>query len=333
MKTKTMISTLTFTILCLSVIGLLAGCSSGETPVPESSPSPHPAELTAAVLETENAALSTQLAELNQPTPLPPSATPTQAPSRTPSPTISPTPGPTIAVPEGVEVVQHAAAPGYVFVFDPEEWQVENAEDPATNFLVNQNIRDCTVNIAPEESPGELLQYYPRIIGRQGWLVEGYEETTFYIHEDLKLELSTPEDDDCILAQAIILADVLTEDEFNGAPARTPAVQPTERPTPEGFTCEGALPSRLRVGDRVLIVAGTLWLRSEPRVDEETEIRFFQQYTPVEIILTGGPECADESIFWEVSVSELAEGGQTFTGWMAENNTDLYFLDIWYLGW
>ena len=91
--------------------------------------------------------------------------------------------------------------------------------------------------------------------------------------------------------------------------------------------------ARLQVGDRVLIIAGTLWLRSEPRVDEETEIRFFQQYTPVEIIVTGGPECVDESVFWEVSVSELGEGGETFTGWMAENGEEIYFLDIWYLGW
>lgn len=336
MKIKRIKRNFTFTILGVLAIFLLVACGETTTPTQETG-NPDPAESTVAALETENADLKTQVADSNQVTQEPPTAEPTQAatepPTSSPTVTISPTPGPTIAVPEDSQTATHETAQGYVFVFTAEEWTVENSTDPAVDFLVHAEFTDCTVNIAPETAPSELLQYYPRILGPQGWLVEGYEETTYYIHKDLKLELSISEDEDCILAQVDLLANVLTADEFNGAPARPPAVLPTQGPTPDGFTCEEALPSRLQVGDRVLIIAGTLWLRSEPLVDEETEIRFFQQYTPVEILVTGGPECVDDAVFWEVSVSELGEGGETFTGWMAENGGEIYFLDIWYLGW
>jgi hypothetical protein len=82
-----------------------------------------------------------------------------------------------------------------------------------------------------------------------------------------------------------------------------------------------------------MITAGFLWLRSEAKVDEATETKLYQQYAPAEIIITGGPVCADGFIFWEVQVTELGEGGETFTGWMAESGADAYYLDIWYLGW
>ena len=319
------------TILGVVLMFLLAACQPDTTPSPTSIPPTQSAQYTVAALETENAALSTQVAELSEPTSGPP--TPTQADTKTSIPSPTATPGPTITVPEGVTTTTHIEAPGYVFAFDPEVWTDDSAAVDSVNFLVHNEISGCTINLAPDSPPGELLQNYPRIIGRQGWLVEGYEETTFYIHKDLSLELSLSEDDDCILAQVDVLAGVVTEDEFGGSPARTPAVQPTQRPTPQGFTCEEALPPRLQTGDQALIIAGTLWLRSEPLVDEETEIRFFQQYSPVEIQIMDGPICVDDSIFWEVTVKENIEDGEIFTGWMAESGGEIYFLDLWYLGW
>ncbi|MCJ7660485.1 MAG: hypothetical protein MUO67_15160 [Anaerolineales bacterium] len=322
---------LTFTILGVVLIFFLAACQPETTPSPTSIPTTQSAQFTVAALETENADLSTQIAELSESTLEPPTAT--QAATKSPTAGATDTPGPTLSIPEGVTTTTHLEAQGYVFVFDPEVWVVESAETQSEDFLVHKEISNCTINLAPETPPGELLQYYPRILGRQGWLVEGYEEITYYTHKDLKLDLSVSEDEDCILAQVTVLAEVITEDEFDGAPARPPAVQPTQRSTPQGFTCDDALPSRLQVGDRALIIAGTLWLRSEPLIDEETEIRFFQQYTPVEIQVTDGPVCAEDSVFWEVTVTEIFEGGQTYTGWMAESSGEIYFLDIWYLGW
>jgi len=322
---------LAFTILGVVLIFFLAACRPDTTPSPTSIPTTQSAQFTVAALETENADLSTQIAELSESTLEPPTAT--QAATKSPTPSATDTPGPTLSIREGVTTTAHIEAPGYVFVFDPEVWVVESTETQSEDFLVHTEIRNCTINLAPEAAPGELLQYYPRILGRQGWLVEGYENITYYTHKDLKLDLSVSEDEDCILAQVTVLADVITEAEFNGAPARTPAVQPTQRSKPQDFTCDDALPSRLQVGDRALIIAGTLWLRSEPLIDEETEIRFFQQYTPVEIQVMDGPVCVEDSVFWEVTVTEIIEGGQTYTGWMAESSGEIYFLDIWYLGW
>ena len=327
---KNSIPLLIFTVM---VILLLAACQPAETPAGTATPGTHPAEATVAALQTENADLETQVAMVAEPTQELPPPTTKPTDTRTSTPRATNTPGPTLSIPEESQSILHEAAPGYVFIIDPEVWSAEEGTDPAVNFLVHNEISDCTINLASEPPPGELLQLYPRIIGRQGWLIEGYEENTFYIHQDLRLDLSINEDDDCILDQVTVLADVVTEDEFNGAPARTPAVQPTQRPAPEGFTCEDALDTRLAVGDRALIIAGTLWLRSEPRVDEETEIRFFQQYTPIEIQINNGPECVEESVFWEVTVSELGEGGETYTGWMAESGGEIYFVDVWYLGW
>ena len=77
--------------------------------------------------------------------------------------------------------------------------------------MIHSTVDDCTVNIAPADAPSELLQQYPQIFGLRSWLIEGYEENTFYIHKDLRLELSQNEDEDCIDAQATVLSkDILT---------------------------------------------------------------------------------------------------------------------------
>ena len=151
-------------------------------------------------------------------------------------------------------------------------------------------------------------------------------------HNDLRLELSITEDEDCTAAQETVLEELLTQEEYDGAPVSEAATRPTQRPTEEGFACQGTLPPRLAVGDRVFITAGFLWLRSEARVDESTEVKLYQQYAPIDITVTSGPVCADDFVFWEVTVVEPGEEGETFTGWMAEAGADLYYLDIWWTG-
>ena len=174
--------------------------------------------------------LETQVAALEETLQNPPTATATIFNTPTPSPTFSPTPGPTIAVPAGVLSTTHEAAPGYVFLADPETWIIGSTSAPAEDFLIYTEVNDCKINIAPVEAPGELLQYYPRILGLRSWLVEGYEEAEFYIHKELRLQPSISEDEDCIAAQDVVFSDVLTVDEFNGAPVTDAAVQPTQRP-------------------------------------------------------------------------------------------------------
>jgi hypothetical protein len=320
-------------ILGMLALSLLAACQEDATPTVYINPSPDPLQTTVAALADENARLSTQVAGLAETLQNQPSPTPTIEITDTPTPTLTPTPGPTISVPEDLLTVTHESAPGYVFIIDPETWTVGSTTAPADDFLIYTDANDCTVNIAPGTPPSDLLQYYPQIIGRRSWLIEGYEENTFYLHQDLRLELSITENEDCIAAQEGVLEELLTQEEFEGAPISDVAVRPTQRPTPEEFTCEETLPSRLAIGDRVLITAGFLWLRSEANVDEATEVKLYQQYAPAEITVTSGPICADNFVFWEVTVAEFGETGETYTGWMAEAGADQYFLDIWYLGW
>ena len=103
--------------------------------------------------------------------------------------------------------------------------------------------------------------------------------------------------------------------------------------TPDAFECENTLPPRLAVGDRALITAGFLWLRNEARVDKSTETKLYTQYAPAEITVTAGPVCADDFVFWEVTLREFGETGETYTGWMAESGAEEYYMDVWYLGW
>jgi len=319
------------------VVPVLAACQQDATPVPTESSGPDPIEVTIVALQDDNSRLSTQVAELSEAIKQQPTAT--QAPQATPTftltPSATPTPGPTVAVPEGLITATHELAPGYVFIVDPEIWSVENTEGTSNAFLANQDIEDCAIGVAPATAPAEavLLTYYPQLIAGSNWLVEGYDVSTYYIHKDLRLELSLSEDEGCIDAQQALLEDVITEAEYNGAPVSTPVVEPTRRPTLQGFTCGNALTPQLRVGDRVLIVAGFLWLREEAAVDDGNEVRLYQQYAPAEIRITEGPVCADGFVFWQVTITEFGEAGETFTGWMAESGSESYFLEEWFLDW
>ena len=262
-----------------------------------------------------------------------PSPTPTLQPTFTPPPTTAPTPGPTITVPEGLLTVTHAAAPNYVFAYDPAIWTVNDAADGTRDFLVNRNDVQCKVNLAAPPPEADVVTYYPEILGRRGWLVQQDAENTYYSHQNLTVQLLLNEDADCLAFQKTLLGDVYSLAEMNGAPAATPAVVPTQRPTPEGFVCQGALPPRLEEGDRVLVVAGFLWLRSEARVADETELKLFTRYPPAEIKISGAPVCVDKTVFFPVTVREFGPLGQILAGWMAESGNQVYFLDQWYLGW
>lgn len=322
-----------YAFLYLLLIGLLAACSSQPDEIPPAQPTQHPAVLTLAALEDENSALIakvTELAGLLEQTPEP---TATEMPTFTPPPTFSPTPGPTITVPEGLETVSHASAPGFIFSYDPALWRVNDAVDPTRDFLVNRNQAQCKVNIAPAPAAENLVTYYPEYLGRRGWLVQQDLDNTYLTHKDLTVQLLFNENADCLAFQEDLLAGVYSQAELSGAPAATPVATPTVRPTPGGFVCQGALPPRLEQGDRVLIITGALWLRSEARVDEETQLQLFTQSTPAEITVTGDPVCVEGVVYFPVSVQEFGPTGELLTGWMAESGNQTYYLDVWYLGW
>lgn len=333
MKTQSTWTAVRYAVLYLLLIGLLAACGSAPAESPGGPPTAHPAELTAAALQTKNAELIAQVTELAGLLEQTPEATATEQPTFTPPPTQSPTPGPTIAVPEGLETVSHASAPDFIFSYDPALWKVNDAVDPTRDFLVNRNQAQCKVNIAPAPAPEKLVTYYPEYIGRRGWLTQQDKASTYLTHRDLTVQLLYNENADCLAFQKDLLAGVYSLAELSGAPAATPVATPTLRPTPGNFVCKGALPPRLEQGDRVLIITGALWLRSEARVDEKTQLQLFTQFAPAEITVSGAPVCVEGVVYFPVNVQEFGPTGKLLNGWMAESGNETYYLDVWYLGW
>jgi len=284
---------------------------------------------TVQALEAEIVALKTGLAEAQQAPPtLPPTSTPIPVtPTETPTPTFI---GP-ITLPSGVVSVTNELAPGYVFVLDPEIWLVDESTTDDLLFLLNKEIGDCRVDIAGPPSTPVPDRYFYESMGGRYWVIREYEDNSNYELPEFSLSLSRIDDEDCLPAQEALLAAILAEEEYAGAPTQTAVATPSERPSiGGGFTCTGSLPVRLRVGDRALITAGFLWLRKEPKVEEATEIRIYGQYAPVLIEVVGGPACVEANIFWQVTVTELGEGGEQFSGYMAESDGENYYLDVWY---
>jgi hypothetical protein len=108
-----------------------------------------------------------------------------------------------------------------------------------------------------------------------------------------------------------------------------PVVTSTPRP-PLEFNCNSRTPL-LRVNDVAYVVAGSIWLRSEPRHSEDTLSKLLPKYAPYYISIDGGPTCDGDYVFWHVTVAELGEGGtEAMTGWMAEANGSEYFLENLY---
>lgn len=293
--------------------------------------SPNPAMATLQIVLTENAELSTQIANLVEAAANPP--------TETPSPTIPPTPTATatryvpLTIPDESVTVTHPAAANYVFPIDPNAWQVDQSAGDDNDFLMHKIVGNCRVDIAPPGEPSELVRQYTTILGRRNWLVQEYAENAYYSQSDVRLDLTGFDDEDCIDEQQALLEGLLSVSEFDGGPPATQVVEPTFRPPIDNFTCEGGLPPRLRSGDRAVIDAAFLWLRKEPETDETTEIKLYPQYGPVTIIVQGGPVCAESIVYWQVEVTELAGDREVYTGWMAESDGENYLLGVWNQNW
>lgn len=85
-------------------------------------------------------------------------------------------------------------------------------------------------------------------------------------------------------------------------------------------TCDGALPSRTRVGDRVTVVTepDPLRVRSEPQTGEIIELIYKGYQMPV----VGGPQCLNGIVWWQIELRDAR------LGWVAEGLDDEYFYDI-----
>lgn len=120
-------------------------------------------------------------------------------------------------------------------------------------------------------------------------------------------------------------------------PTLTPAtIPPTVTPTIDPILCEGALQTRLTVGEpaRVIITTGTLNLRSEPRIDEESDNRVCQLRNGRVVDVIDGPSCDGEGQRWYLIRSRDAVRCTLDTdeltiaeGWAVEESGDIYFLE------
>ena len=84
--------------------------------------------------------------------------------------------------------------------------------------------------------------------------------------------------------------------------------------------CPGAMPSRANVGDRAQVITDPdpTRARSAPVNGEILEL----MYKDYAFTITGGPECRDGIIWWQI---ELREGG---TAWVAEGLNGEYFFEV-----
>lgn len=84
--------------------------------------------------------------------------------------------------------------------------------------------------------------------------------------------------------------------------------------------CPNAMESTLKVGDVAIVVSDPdpLRARSEPATGEILELLYEGYQMPI----TGGPECIDGAVWWQV---ELREGD---TAWVAEGLDDERFIDV-----
>lgn len=121
-------------------------------------------------------------------------------------------------------------------------------------------------------------------------------------------------------------------------PEKSLSTIPTEKPIhtvssqklsptfiPTEFKCPGMPPSRVKVGDKVIICSiERLILREDPNMSG-TIVRYFNPGTKGEII--GGPECADQSTWWKVRINY---NNRLYEGWMKEGTDPKakYFLCV-----
>ncbi len=296
------------TILALVFIILASSCTS-----PAASPA-LPASTQATLPDAAAAPLLTVSPTLSPTAPQPPTAVPTPTLSGPPTQTVQP----------GFRAYEKAGVPDFVFIFNPKVWWQDDVDENA--ILKHNTIANCLIKQVPPVGPPLPERYYPKEIGSRRWWVSEYKKTALYSYHGQYLELSGYQDADCLAAQEAVLAGLVAAGEFYGGLTATPIPTDTPRPPLAGFTCAGPPPTRLRRGDYVLIVTDSLWLRSAPRPDADTKIKQFQKYAPLQVQVVDGPECTSQYVYWQVEMSEIAEGGQTYSGWMAEGDATEYYL-------
>ena len=265
-------------------------------------------------------------------TPLPPSATPPQSASQTPGPGATQAASGTQVTPlPGMNLYTFPDVPEYAFQADPTLWKF----DPSgpTSSLSHKTISNCKVQSVLGRGIGPPQRYFYQDLGRFRWEILDYGSTAL-VNPILGngidgsgsyLILQGYNQAVCRTALETILANMLTSREAAGQIPFALFASPTPRPPIEGFSCPNTPPSRLRVGDWVSVITDGLWLRSEPRADQSTQVSKFLRYAPFMIRIIAGPVC-EKYVYWQVEVSTFGEAGTTTSGWLAEGDPQEYYI-------
>ncbi len=264
-----------------------------------------------------------------------PSPTRTVTPTPIPSEAVDPTGAPTLTLPPNQVYFFNGDTPDFVFPADPGLWEQRKPANNPYEILTHRTLPGCEINAVPGRgigTPRKLLRWQ---LGRLNWLVYDYGQSALAsIDEPLGifLELRGHSDAECRAAQQAVLAEVLLTAEMEGTVAYNPLPTSTPRQPPGGFSCPGAPPSRLRVGDVVHLISDDVWLRSAPRAEESTRLTQLSSTNPYMLSIIDGPVCAGKYVYWQVQYDLI--GGppseDATTGWLAEGDLQEYYLA---LGW
>jgi hypothetical protein len=253
----------------------------------------------------------------------------------TPTPTVgpTPTPGPTLTVQPGYDAAIFKAFDYNIemifdsarFKYAQRPWKSNN--QLAVDTLVHLTRPDCALSSVPGFGPPMPALFYVRLLGGTRWTVEVFDQgQALYSSHVLghTFQLTGLGDEACRADLEEVLAGAMPATVFNGAPTLTPI--PTRTPAPLDFQCDSLAP-RLRPGSGAYVTAPaglTLW--DQP---EQNALQTYPQYGGYWVSVSPNtvPVCVNGQTFWQVEVGEMAEGGASQAGWMAECNAQEYFLE------
>ncbi len=87
-----------------------------------------------------------------------------------------------------------------------------------------------------------------------------------------------------------------------------------------GISCDGAPPSRLRVGDTAIVITEPDALRARPLPAEGDPVELL--YRDYVVPVVGGPECINSFVWWQVQLRDET------LAWVAEGDTTEYYLGL-----
>ena len=227
--------------------------------------------------------------------------------------------------------MEHPGFPGYVFLVDARRWTNDfhsvNSPEDRLKFLHYNTIPACRLDAVPAMRLSTPDRMYVKIMRGRVFHIFEYKGLSIYETNHVYFKLEDVTNLECHTTQETLLADIVDAAEFYGGSTSTPFTTSTPPPI-DGFKCD-ALTPLLRPGDTAYINTSGVWLRSSPDRYTANGIKLFPKNAPVLFSIIDGPRCSSGHAYWQVSATEVGEGGKAYTGWIAEANTTKYLLLNW----